>query len=134
MGKRAGESSPDFGQSSRQCDQESQRWLDTLSAAEQEIDDSVYVVHVGNREADIYDLFVQPRRSNSQLLIRAEDNRKVQHELSYLIPPIEQAPVLGQQTIAVPYHHKQPKSCQSVTLNVLLVEQATPPTEGKPIR
>ena len=133
MGKRAGEGSPDFGQSSRQCDQESQRWLDTLSAAEQEIDDSVYVVHVGNREADIYDLFVQPRRSNSQLLIRAEDNRKVQHELNYLIPTIEQAPVLGEQTIAVPRHHKQPKSCESVTLNVLLVEEATSPTEGKPI-
>ena len=56
-------------------------------------------VHVGDREADIYDLFVQPRRSNSQLLIRAEPNRKVQHELEYLIPPIEQALVLGQHTI-----------------------------------
>ena len=140
------------------CDKESQRWLDTLTAAEQGIDESVCVVHVGDREADIYDLFVQPRRSNSQLLIRAEHNRKVQHELDYLIPTIEHAPVLGQHTIElernperparratltvramqvtieVPRHHKQPKQCQPVTLNVLLVEEATPPAEGKPIR
>lgn len=140
------------------CDKESQRWLDTLTAAEQGIDESVCVVHVGDREADIYDLFVQPRRSNSQLLIRAEHNRKVQHELDYLIPALAQAPVLGQQTIElernperparsailtvramqvtieVPRHHKQPKQCQPVTLNVLLVEEATPPAEGKPIR
>ena len=140
------------------CDKESQRWLDTLTAAEQGIDGSVCVVHVGDREADIYDLFVQPRRSNSQLLIRAEHNRKVQHELDYLIPTIEHAPVLGQHTIElernperparratltvramqvtieVPRHHKQPKQCQPVTLNVLLVEEATPPAEGKPIR
>jgi hypothetical protein len=92
------------------------------------------------------------------LLIRAEHNRKVQHELDYLIPTIEQAPVLGQHTIElernperparsatltvramqvtieVPRHHKQPKQCQPVTLNVLLVEESTPPAEGKPIR
>lgn len=140
------------------CDKESGRWLNTLSAAEVGLDASVCVVHVGDREADIYDLFVQPRCSNSHLLIRAEHNRKVQHELEYLIPTIEQAPVLGhrsielernpqraarhttltiramQVTIEVPRHHKQPKQCQSVTLNVLLVEEATPPDEGKPIR
>lgn len=139
------------------CDKESQRWLDTLTAAEQDIDASVWIVHVGDREADIYDLFVQPKRSNSHLLIRAAHNRKVQHELDYLIPTLEQAAVLGQQTIEVernpqrpartatltvrgmqvtiemPRHHK-PKSVPSVTLNVLLVEEATPPTEGKPIR
>jgi hypothetical protein len=113
---------------------------------------------VGDREADIYDLFVQPRRSNSHLLIRAEHNRKVQHELGYLSPTVEQAPVLGQHTIElernperparcatltvramqvtieVPRHHKALKECQPVTLNVLLVEDATPPAEGTPIR
>jgi hypothetical protein len=139
-------------------EKESQRWLDTLTAAEQGIDETVCLVHVGDREADIYDLFVQPRRANSALLIRAEYNRKVRHELDYLIPAIEQAPVLGQQTlvlernperparsatltvrglqviIEVPRHHKQPKQCQPVVLNVLLVEEVTPPTEGKPIR
>lgn len=139
-------------------DKESQRWLDTLTAAEKGINETVSIVHVGDREADIYDLFVQPRRPNSQLLIRAEHNRKVQHELEYLIPTIEQAPVLGQQsidiernperparratltvrgmqvTIAVPRHHKAPKQCQPVPLNVLLIEEASAPTEGKPIR
>jgi hypothetical protein len=140
------------------CDKESQRWLDTLTAAERGIDESVCLVHVGDREADIYDLFIQPRGRQSELLIRAEYNRKVQHELGYLIPTMKQAPVLGQQTIIlernperparratltvrampvtieVPRHHKQPKQFQPVTLNVLLVEEVTPPAEGKPIR
>lgn len=139
-------------------EKESQRWLDTLKAAESGIDPSVCLVHVGDREADIYDLFVQPRALGSQLLIRVEYNRKVQHELNYLIPTLEQAEVVGQQTIElernperparqatltvrgmqvtleVPRHHKQPKQCQPVSLNFLLVEEATPPSEGKPIR
>lgn len=140
------------------CDKESQRWLDTLSAAEVGIDPAVCLVHVGDREADIYDLFVQPRAANSHLLIRAEYNRKVQHELEYLIPTIEQAPELGQRTvelernpqraarcatltlramqvtIAVPRHHKVPSSCSPVTLNVLLVAELTPPSDNPPIR
>lgn len=140
------------------CDKESQRWLDTLSAAECGIDAAVQMIHVGDREADIYDLFVRPRRANSDLLIRAEHNRKVQHELGYLIPTVEQAPILGQQaievgrnpsqaarsttltlraiqvTIDVPRQHKQPKQCQPVTLNALLVEECPSPVEGQPIR
>jgi hypothetical protein len=140
------------------CDKESGRWLATVTAAEVGIDESVALVHVADREADIYDLFVQPRRPNSHLLIRAEHNRKVQHELGYLLPTIEQAPVLGQQTIEiernperparratltvrgmqvtidVPRHHQQRKQCQPVKLNVLLIEEVPPVGEGKPIR
>lgn len=139
-------------------EKESQRWLDGVVAAEVGVDESVVMVHVGDREADIFDLFVQPRRDNSHLLIRADHNRKVQHELGYLIATIEQAPILGQKTIEVhrnparparvaklivrgmqvtievPRHHKQLSQRQPVSLNVLLVEETTPPTEGTPIR
>jgi hypothetical protein len=140
------------------CDKESQRWLDTLTAAEQGVDESVCLVHVGDREADLYDLFVQPRCRNSQLLIRAEHNRRVQHELGYLIPTIEQTPVLDKQTIEiernperparsatltiramqvtieVPRQHKSAQPCYPVDLGVLLVEEITPPPDTKPIR
>lgn len=139
-------------------EKESQRWLETLTAAEVGIDPSVKIVHVGDREADIYDLFVRTRGANSELLIRAAQNRKVEHELDYLIPTIEQAPVLGQVTveiernperpartavlsikamsvtIAVPRHHKQKSQSAPVSLNVLLVEEGVPPEVGKPIR
>jgi hypothetical protein len=139
-------------------DKESQRWLDMLSAAEKGVDETVSVVHVGDREADIYDLFVQPRRQNCHLLIRAEQNRKVQEELGYLIPMAEHAPILGEcrielernperaarqttvqvrgiaVTIEVPRHHKRRTQFAPVTLNVLLVEELTPPETGQPIR
>lgn len=139
-------------------EKESQRWLDGVVAAEVGVDEAVVLVHVGDREADIFDLFAMPRQENSDLLIRAAHNRKVQHELGYLIPTIEQAPVLGEKTIEVqrnpqrparqarlmvrgmqvtvevPGSHKQPSQCQPVRLNVLLVEEPTPPTEGDPIR
>lgn len=140
------------------CDKERQRWLDTVTAAACGVDEAVQMIHVGDREAAIYDLFVLPRRSNSDLLIRAGHNRRVQHELGHLIPTVEQAPVLGQQaievnrnpsqaarsttlalramqvTIDVPRQHKQAKQRQPVTLNALLVKEFTPPEQGQPIR
>lgn len=125
-------------------EKERQRWLDGVSAAEVGVSESVKLLHIGDREADIFDLFVWPRRANSEFLIRVEHNRKVQHELDYLIPTIEQAAVLGQcdslqrnpkrpercaqlsvhamqVTIEVPRHHKSPNA-QPVSLNLLLVQ------------
>ena len=64
---------------------ESYRWLTTLTAAEQRMPASVPLVHIGDREADIFELFAQPRAPQSELLIRAEHKRKVKHELGYLL-------------------------------------------------
>jgi hypothetical protein len=136
---------------------ESYRWLTTLSAAEAEMPPSVPLVHIGDREADIFELFAQPRAPQSELLIRAEHNRKVQHELGYLLPTIEQAPVMGQTTLhlernpqrpartaqfsvkamqvtlAVPTH-KRSHGFEPVTLNAILVEETATPPGQTPIR
>jgi hypothetical protein len=135
---------------------ESQRWLDGLKASEVGVPEALVLVHVADREADIFDLFSLPRRTNSQLLIRVQHNRKVQHELGYLIAAIEQAPVLGEcvitlkrnpnrpersadlsvrgmeVTIEVPQHHKTPQA-QPVSLNLLLVQEVNHRTDDKPI-
>ena len=92
------------------------------------------------------------------MLIRAEHNRKLANELGYLIPTIEQGPVLGQctlelkrnpqrearratltlrameVTIEVPRHHLKRSQYQPVPLNVILVEEENPKDGGKPIR
>jgi hypothetical protein len=140
-------------------EKESQRWLDLMQAAEVGQPDAVRVVHVGDREADMYDFFVQAQQLQTEVLIRAVQNRKVRHELDYLLPTMAQAPVLGARTIAlprqperpareaqvqvralavtleVPAQHPQRKDFAPVTMNVLLVEEVNPPPTGqKPIR
>jgi Transposase Tn5 dimerisation domain len=153
-----------FGKS-RNCktipiqDKESYRWLKTVSAAEKGFSKETQVVHVGDREADIFELFAHPRAVNSHLLIRAEYNRRVQHELGYLLPTLNQSPCFGeieieidrtpkrparkallrarglQVTIEVPVNHPKPHNLQPVILNALLVEELQPPEDGgEPIR
>lgn len=130
---------------------ESQRWLDTMSVAETSVPADVQVVHVGDREADLYDFFVAAQTLQTQVLIRAVQNRKVQHELDYLLPTINQAPVLATRqielkrqperpartaqvqlramsvTLEVPAQHPQRQEFTPITLNVLLVEEIDPP-------
>ncbi len=140
-------------------DKESYRWLTSLQAAEVGVSQSVQLVHVGDREADIFELFALPRRAQSELLIRAEHNRKVQHELGHLIAAINQAPIVGsvrlelarnpkrsarvarlqlramQVCIEVPRNHPKPHALEPVSLNVILVEETEQPTDGsQPIR
>ena len=137
---------------------ESYRWLQTLQAAESGLASLERVIHVGDREADIFELFATPRQANSELLLRVGHNRKVRHELGYLVPTLEQAPILGttkidinrnpkqpartarlqvramEVTIDVP-RYLQPKSLTPQTLNVILVEELDPSDEVKqPIR
>ncbi|MEH2090541.1 MAG: hypothetical protein V7K61_28110, partial [Nostoc sp.] len=54
---------------------ESIRWLDALNTTDSIIPESVQVVTIADREADIYDLFACPRRQGSDFLIRATQNR-----------------------------------------------------------
>jgi Transposase Tn5 dimerisation domain/Transposase DNA-binding len=138
-------------------EKESQRWLDTMKAAQVGLSDGPMVVHVGDREADMYDFFVQAQQLETEVLIRAVQNRKVRHELAYLLPTIAQAPILGERTIElqrrperpareakiqlramkvtleVPAQHPRRKDIQPVTMNVLLVEEVNPPTGETPI-
>lgn len=138
---------------------ESYRWLQTAQVAERVLASRVSVIHIGDREADIFGLFAQHRQPCSELLIRVSHNRKVRHELAQLIPTLEQAPIVGQMsvelnrrpnraartahlqmramsvTLEVPRHHRQRSQHEPVTLNGIWVEELQPVEDGgAPIR
>lgn len=136
---------------------ESYRWLTTLSAAETHVAQRAHLVQVADREADIFELFAQPRAARSDLLIRVKTNRKLQQPWGKLFTALAQAPVLGsmtidiqrtpnrtarhaqlalrarQVTLAVPEHlRSQRADLQPLTLNALWVEEVDPPPDGGP--
>ena len=141
-------------------EKESYRWLTTLSAAETQVAERVHLVQVADREADIFELFAQPRALHSDLLIRVQTNRQIRQEWGKLFTALEQSPVLGaftvevhrtperaartadvqlralQVTLEVPKHlARHHCDLQPVTLNALWVEELGHPSDGgKPIR
>lgn len=59
-------------------EKESQRWLESLEVTQRVMPETVQMITICDREADIYQLFAHPRRANSELLIRAAQNRNTQ--------------------------------------------------------
>jgi hypothetical protein len=140
-------------------EKESFRWLEMVDAAESLLPLDLEVWSIGDREADIYDLFAMLRRPLSELVVRVTQDRKVRSaDGKSLYEAVERAPVLGKKTIAVPrsrkrkarkaklevracsleieppLHHRDRKHCPTVPVSVVHVrEKGTAPEGEEPI-
>jgi hypothetical protein len=87
------------------AEKESQKWLTSLGAAGRAKAScpTTAVVSVGDREADVYDLFLAERPAGVDLLIRAAWNRRlVDAPQPQLWEAVAAAPVLATRAVAVP--------------------------------
>lgn len=90
-------------------EKESNKWLKSLEAVEaaRQACPETRFVSVGDREADIYDLFVLVRSAGVDLLVRAAENRRVEAEERYLWAAIEATPVVATAEMKVPPRNGQ---------------------------
>lgn len=93
---------------------ESYKWLksyEKVKKAQQSCPDTVFV-SVGDREADIYELFQMTTAQGSaplpKLLVRAEQNRTLAHEQGQLWDHLEAMEPMGIQELTVPRQGKRP--------------------------
>ena len=76
-------------------DKESYRWAQTVQAAEKAVPADLPLLHIADREGDIYELFALPRREGSHLLIRAAQDRCVAGPQRRLFGAAAAAPLVG---------------------------------------
>ncbi len=144
-------------------DKESQRWLSALALTQSLIPEEIVVVTVADREADIYDLLMLPRRPNSEFLIRANHNRCVKRkdedqQLERLQQAIGQIPTCGQLSLELRRHpereariatltlrtttvelqppaaHRERENLKPLRLQVILAQEENPPPAVEPVR
>jgi hypothetical protein len=65
-------------------DKESARWWRTIEQAEERVQRPGLLVHVGDRESDIYEVFDRSRVKSFRLLVRAAHDRRVEGDEAYL--------------------------------------------------
>jgi hypothetical protein len=87
-------------------EKESYRWIKSYQAvaAVQKRHPNVTLVSMGDREADIYELFAEAASdpNGPKLLVRAKHDRELQNEQAYLFDKIHAAPIAGYQIVALP--------------------------------
>jgi Domain of unknown function (DUF4338)/Transposase DNA-binding/Transposase Tn5 dimerisation domain len=114
---------------------ESVKWLRSLEAVErvQRQCPQTQIVSVGDREADIYELFVwataEPGRP--KLLVRAEHNRRVQDEHRYLWEQMAAQPVAGIQPVRIPRRGQRAAREAQLEVRFGAVELRAPQTRTK---
>ena len=115
-------------------DRESQKWLTSLAAvvAGRAAAPQTTVVSVGDREADIYALFLAPRPPGVELLVRAQHDRWVRvarDEYQYihgLRTEVAKAPVAGTREVLVSRQVGQPARMACVTVRFLALTLRPP--------
>jgi hypothetical protein len=116
-------------------DKESYRWQDHAGAARLLVPADKVVIHVADREGDIYDWFATQRPANTHLLVRvAQAHRVVVHgpdgvegKLAEVVA--KQTP-LGQHLITVPRADGKPSRQAELSLRVAALE-VQPPQNAK---
>jgi hypothetical protein len=140
-----------------QAERESQRWLTTLTEAQQAITAPTRLIVVADREADIYPLFIEPREQRTALLVRATYNRGLVGD-GKLEDVVKTIAWQGSRTVSIPGNgaraartatvqigwttvqllppqdYPRPASAPRPTLQVVVVEEREPPAGVKPLR
>ncbi len=114
-------------------DKESWRWIKAYQAlrAVQKRNPQVQLVSMGDREADIYELFEEALREpdNPKLLVRARHDRKVQDEQQRLFQTIQAKPVAGWQSVQLPRQKNRPARVAKLALRFASVTLCPPKTK-----
>jgi len=116
-------------------DKESFRWQDHARAARAALPPDLTVIHIADREGDIYDWLAADRPANTHLLVRvAQAHRVVVHGpdgvTGHLAEVVRAAPALGQHTIQLPRTDTQPERPAVLTVRVAPM-QVQPPKNAK---
>jgi hypothetical protein len=111
-------------------DKESQKWLNSYraTAAIQERLPATMVVNIGDREADVYELFALAleNQHGPKLLVRAMHNRRITAEQKLLWPTLEAKPVAGIQRIHVPRQGSRAARQAGLSIRFAAVELCRP--------
>lgn len=139
-------------------EKESYKWLKSLASLEvaNTTCPNTHFVSVGDREADIFDLFVTERPEGVDFLVRAAMNRRVDGEPRLLWQTVEQEPVTAKLTLSIPARHgrvarkaeleihwcsvtihppvrRKPENLPKITVWAVLAVEKSPPTEATAI-
>jgi transposase Tn5 family protein len=135
-------------------DKESLRWLENMRQSSTLVADPARCIHIGDRESDIYELFVTAHALGTHFLVRSCVDRRADDGTQTIIAAMDQQPGQGEHPIAVrddkgkdsqahltiKYHRLQVlpplakrKRCPALELTVICADEHEAPENRQPI-
>ena len=103
-------------------DKESNRWLQTMQTAQTNTPTNVTLIHIADREGDIYEWYAQALRTNQNFVIRAIHDRLTPNK-TRLLDELYQSKPKGYIKILVPENHKTQTREREATLTLRYMRQ-----------
>ena len=98
-------------------EKESYRWLETMRTAAQNAPAQASLIHIADREGDIYELYALAQRMEEKFVIRAVHNRLTTEKMPAIQTLRESDPV-GRTTVTIPANHKNKTKERDVLMTV----------------
>jgi hypothetical protein len=124
LGKSANRKQKPFEQ------KESYKWYQGIESVNQLLGEKIVKIHIGDRDADIYELFFNAPNEKAELLIRARHNRKTAAG-SELWQHISKQKVAAEEEIIIPDRTGKRKKKVQVQVRYKEVEILCPAHKGK---
>lgn len=86
-------------------EKESNRWLATMQTAATNAPKQVTLIHIADREGDIYELFALAQQIDEKFVIRAVHDR-LDTDKNHIVQTLRNSVPVGKTTITVPANHK----------------------------
>ena len=82
-------------------EKESYKWLQSMDKSRSGIPEGIRLVHVGDREADVYEFYDHALSNNQDFLVRVVQNRKTTEDLK-LFDKVKNVPSAGEIIVEIP--------------------------------
>lgn len=107
-------------------EKESYRWKQCIEDTEKFARSDQRLIHIADRESDIFDVFSSPRKENIELLIRAAQNRKLGNKEEKLFEMVRSLPLAGEMTVTIKRNKDQKQRIAKLAVRFATVKIAPP--------
>ena len=98
-------------------EKESYRWLETMKTAAANAPEGAKLIHICDREGDIYELYALAEQTGERFVIRATHNRR-STENKLIMDELSQRAVAGKVKVVIPENHKTKAKERETVLSV----------------
>ena len=98
-------------------EKESYRWLETMKTAAENGPEGVTLIHIADREGDIYELYALADQTGERFVIRATHNRR-STENTLIMDELSKSAVAGKVKVVIPENHKTKVKEREAVLSV----------------
>lgn len=108
-------------------EKESYRWIEAFEKTIKSTPEGVQAVTICDREADIYEMFVTAQEHHASLLVRADDNRRLEDDqVKHLWPKLEQQSIQGELTVHITGNDKRKERDAVVSVRFCTIKLRPP--------